>query len=108
MDKYVAIYVTSTQNGGEPISEREHNATVAVICRKFVEVFGGCTKTQGTGFWQSDTKGLIEEPVTIVKAYHTLENSEALAVVIPLARDIKTLFNQEAVSVETERGLEFI
>lgn len=108
MNKFVALYVTSTRNGGEPITKREHLATVKRVASTFSQAFGGATCTQGTGYWLSDTKGLIAESVTIVKSYHILDESEALAVVIPLASYIKAEFNQEAVSVETERGLEFI
>jgi hypothetical protein len=108
MKKFVSIYVTSTRDGGKPIEERQHLAVVREVAAVFSTKFGGATCTKGTGFWQSDVKGLIEEPITIVKSYHQLDPKDALAIVIPIAQAIKFRFNQEAVSVETEEGLEFI
>lgn len=108
MKNFVAIYVTSTQDGGVPLGPRTHKAIVTKVATKLSQAFGGCTCTKGTGYWLSDSQGLIAEPVVIVKSYHTLETSEALAIVTPLARELKREFHQEAVSVETEQGLEFI
>lgn len=108
MKNFVAIYVTSTNNGGEPIEPRVHLATVSKLAKQFSESFGGCTCIPATGYWLSDSKGLIAESVTIVKSYHSLETSAALAIVTPLAESLKLEFNQEAVSVETEQGLEFV
>jgi hypothetical protein len=108
MKNFVAIYVTSTRNGGEPIDRDQHEALVTEICGQFAKAFGGCTEIPATGYWESDTKGTIRERVVIVKSYHDKEPQEALAFVIPIAQVIKYRFNQEAVSVETEQGLEFI
>ncbi len=108
MNKFVAIYVTSTRNGGEPIDPLQHQALVDEVCKQFSHIFGGCTEIPATGYWESETKGLIKERVVIVKSYHDKEPREALAIVIPIAQVIKYRFNQEAVSVETEEGLEFI
>jgi len=108
MNKFIAIYVTSTRNGGEPLEPETHKTTVSEICAQFSKSFGGCTCLPATGYWLSNTKGLIEEPITIVKSYHTLETRDALAIVTPIAEVIKYRFNQEAVSIETELGLEFI
>jgi hypothetical protein len=108
MNKFVAIYVTSTRNGGEPIEPRQHEALVSEVCKQFSRAFGGCTQTDSVGYWESDTKGTIRERVVIVKSFHDKTTKEALAIVTPIAQAIKYRFNQEAVSVETEQGLEFI
>lgn len=108
MNKFVSLYVTSTKNGGELLDPKTVLATVNKVAAEFSKKFGGCTATPGTGYWLSDTKGLIAEQVVIIKSYHELETKDALAVVLPLAQYIKREFNQEAVSVETELGLEFI
>lgn len=108
MKNFVSVYITSTKNGGEPIPARAHKAVVQRVAAQFTATFGGATCTAGTGYWQSDTKGIIQEKITIVKSYHALEPRAALAIVVPIAAAIKAEFNQEAVSVETESGLEFI
>ena len=108
MNKFVRLYVTSTRNGGEPIDRDQHDALVTEICKQFSRAFGGCTQTDAVGYWKSDTKGIIRERVVLVTAFHNIEPRDALAIVTPIAQAIKYRFHQEAVSLETEDGLNFI
>ena len=104
----ITFYVPSTQNVGKPLPVRERKALVTRVANVFAESFGGCTCTNGIGYWKSETGKLIGESVTLVSSYHALETSEALAIVIPLAQAIKAEYGQEAIAIETELGIDFI
>ena len=104
----VIIYVPSTQNKGQPLPEGKHEALVEEVAKQFTTYFGGATCTAGTGYYQADNGDLIRERVTLVTSYHDKKSDEALALVVPIALAIKSEYGQEAISVETEQGIEFI
>lgn len=106
LKNFVAIYVPST-NGGKKITRRIHNVFVKEIALQFSNQFGGCTTTKGIGYWPGKS-GLITESVTIVRSYYDIDSTVALSLANVLASYIKTKLNQEAVSIETESGLDFI
>ena len=66
------------------------------------------SSTLGVGSYVAHNGELIRERVTLVTSYHSLETSEALAIVIPLALAIKSEYGQEAIAIETEQGIDFI
>lgn len=108
MNKFVSVYVPSTRHA-VPISKQEHDKAVRDVGTKFAREFGGFTATEGLGGWLSDSKGLITEPVTIVKSYYPDSlGTGAIRFARRIARQIKRKFQQEAVSVETESGIEFV
>ena len=104
----VIFYVPSTKNVGTPLTKSERKALITRVCNTFAESFGGCTATNGTGYFKSETGKLIKESVTLVASYHSLETSEALAIVTPLAIAIKAEYGQESIAIETEAGIDFI
>ena len=107
LNKFVSLYVPST-NKGKTITRRVHNAYVREIAEQFSTHFGGCTCTQGVGYWKSESSGLVAERVTIVKSYYSIESDIALSLAQTLANSIKTRLGQEAVSLETESGIDFV
>lgn len=108
MRKFVSLYVPHTRHA-VPVSQSEHDMAVKQIETVFSKEFGGFTATPGIGGWLSDSKGLITEPVTIVKSYYEDGASQrANTIAHRFARILKRLFQQEAVSLETENGLEFV
>lgn len=108
LTKYVSIYVPSTRHA-VPITAEEHKSAVSHVAGEFSKVLGGATAYPASGYWQSDTAGLIEESVTIVRSYYTPELvAQAQALAHSLAEGIKVQFGQEAVTIETEEGIEFI
>lgn len=108
LDKFVTFYVPSTHHVGKPLPVRERHALVTRVARELSNAFGGATATKGQGYYVSDTKGLIVEPVTLVKSYHECDTSEALAIVVPLAQAIKNEYGQESILIETEKGVLFV
>jgi hypothetical protein len=94
----VALYVPGTQG---PATATDNAAQVERIAAEFSRMFGGATAQESTGFWMSDTAGLVRESVTIVYANCTAEQLEKhLAAVVELARQIKAEMQQEALSCE--------
>jgi hypothetical protein len=104
----IALYVPSTQNVGKPLPEGKHEKLVSQVAEQFTKAFGGATATAGEGFYTAENGELIRERVTIVTSYHDKTTSEALSIVIPIAKVIKTRYGQEAITIETELGIDFI
>ena len=95
---HVALYVPGTQG---PDTATDNAAQVERVAAEFSRMFGGATAQESTGFWMSDTAGLVRESVTIVYANCTAEQLEKhLAAVVELARQIKAEMQQEALSCE--------
>lgn len=102
----VALYVPGTQG---PATATDNAAQVERIAAEFSRMFGGATAQDSTGFWMSDTAGLVRETVTIVYAACTAEQLEKhLAAVVELAQQIKREMAQEAVSAEINGKLYII
>jgi hypothetical protein len=108
LSKRVSLYVPSTQNVGKPMEPGKHERLVQDVAREFSQKFGGATCTPAEGYYTADNGELIRERITIVTSYHDKSQQEALAIVIPIAQVIKTRYGQEAISIETESGIEFI
>ena len=104
----VSVYVPSTFSGDQPMPVTVHNQIVHDVAGKLSAEFGGATATKGTGFWLSDSHGLIEESVTIVTSYHDHDVKQAVAFITKIAQEIKAGYCQEAVTIETESGIDFI
>lgn len=102
----VALYVPSTTDTDKPT---DNAAQVERVARAFCGWFGGATAQESTGFWMSDTAGLVRESVTIVFAACTADQlRERLPDVLTLAQQIKQDMAQEAVSVELNGALYII
>ena len=79
----------------------DNAAQVERVAREFCGWFGGATAQESTGFWMSDTAGLVREAVTIVYAACTADQlRERLPDVLNLAQQIKAEMQQEALSCE--------
>lgn len=102
----VALYVPGTQGTA---TATDNAAQVERVARAFCGWFGGATAQESTGFWMSDTAGLVRESVTIVFAACTADQlRERLPDVLTLAQQIKQDMAQEAVSVEISGTLYII
>ena len=102
----VALYVPGTQG---PATATDNAAQVECVARDFCGWFGGATAQQSTGYWLSESAGLVREAVTIVYAACTAEQlREHLPDVLQLAQQIKAEMQQEAVSAEINGTLYII
>lgn len=103
LEHRVSIYVPGTVDTDKAADNRQQVERVAA---EFSRMFGGATATTATGYWMSDTAGLVAESTTIVYAACTAEQLEKhLAEVVELARQIKREMRQEAVSLELDSCL---
>lgn len=102
----VALYVPSTTDTDKPT---DNAAQVERVARAFCGWFGGATAQESTGFWMSDTAGLVRESVTIVYAACTAEQlREHLPDVLTLAQQIKQDMAQEAVTITIDQKMYII
>lgn len=102
----VALYVPGTQG---PATATDNAAQVERVASRFCEMFGGATAQESTGFWMSDTTGLVREAVTIVfSACTAAQLRDHLPDVLQLAQQIKAEMQQEAVSAEINGTLYII
>ena len=103
LDHRIAIYVPGTVDTDKTADNRQQVERVAA---EFSRMFGGATATTATGFWQSESAGLVAETTTIVYAACTAQQLEKhLADVVEIARQIKREMRQEAVSLECDSCL---
>ena len=102
----VALYVPSTTDTDKPT---DNAAQVECVARDFCGWFGGATAQQSTGYWLSESAGLVREAVTIVYAACTAEQlREHLPDVLNLAQQIKAEMQQEALSIQIDEALYII
>lgn len=95
----VAVYVPSTRNVNQPLSEVEHYAEVDSVLRDFSRMFGGATSTPAIGAWQTVDGDLVKEAVTIVYAFADLTDTQKVAVKL-IAQHLAKRLGQEGVLVE--------
>lgn len=109
LDKFVSIYVPSTLHDSPAPAElvaAALNNTMTTLAL----AAGGVTVTQGQGAWYSEALGkLITESVYIVKAFCDEGNFSQVHAAARLCADtLKVALEQEAISLETSQGLDFI
>ena len=74
--------------------------------KKLSIMFGGATATTATGsYYSQDLDKLITEKITIVYAFCDSYDIEKLRAI---CENLKTVFQQESISLETENGLMFV
>ena len=107
-EKFVGVYVPGTSNETEPQTQAAHKQAVLDTAAKLSAKFGGATAYNVQGFWMSDVHGLVIDEITIVKSFYDNDVTDAIEYARTIAQGLKDEFHQEAVTVETERGIEFI
>jgi hypothetical protein len=104
----VAVYVPSTLKGNQPAPPELIEKWVRASKIKMAGLFGGFTTLTGQGGWLSDTHGLIEETVTMVRSFTDEEGLKRIGEVKELAKQMAIEMEQEAISVEVAGELNFI
>ena len=101
----ISIYVPSTILD-KPAPENIVNYYVNDTLKKLSIMFGGATATTATGsYYSQDLDKLITEKITIVYAFCDSYNLDDLRAI---CENLKTVFCQECISLETPAGLMFI
>lgn len=102
----VAIYVPGT-NGVDTAADTSF--MVDRVAAALSAMFGGASASAVSGYWLSDSVGLVKENTTVVYAFAVpADLADHLGDVVQLAQDIKRELNQEAVSLEIDGSLYLI
>ena len=108
MKNFIAVYIPGTVHT-KRIPARDQRKIAESVAGEFAGKFGGCTTSPATGYWKSETGALIAERIIIVKSYYTpAPELDAQGFANAIAASLKTRLSQEAVTVETESGIEFV
>lgn len=105
---FVSVYVPGTNGASVRLSRERQREIADETARALSLRFGGATAIPSTGYFVGENGALVKERVIIVKSYHDKPIAEALDIARDLAAGLKARLNQEAVTVETESGIEFI
>ena len=108
-DKNFVIYVPSTSNVGDRISETELNGRVSEVEQLVADEFGGFTKTETDGGYKSYSGEIIEEDIVKVSVFSTDkawdENEKGLIRAVKMwAKE----WGQESIGFEYEGDLYYI
>lgn len=102
----VAIYVPGT-NGVD--TAEDTSFMVDRVASALSSMFGGASASAVSGYWLSDSVGLVKENTTVVYAFAApAALADHLGDVVQLAQDIKRELKQEAVSLELGGSLYLI
>ena len=105
LNKKVSIYVPSTMHD-KPAPENIINYYVNDTLKKLSVMFGGATATAAIGsYYSSELDKLIQEKITICYAFCDNYDLSALQ---SICENLKTVFQQESISLETDNGLMFV
>ena len=99
----VAAYIPATININEQIDNTKYVEKMATIMS---ETFGGATATPASGFWMSDTAGLVKERTTIVFAY--AESLDNIDPVVEYLLTLKKELHQDAMALELDGKMYFL
>ena len=103
-----AVYVPGTKNVDHPLATDERREWTLAVIEKMSYVFGGATSQEALGGWISESGQLVVENVAIVYSYAPAKTAEYESHVRNIAAWLAAELNQEAVSVETPDGMDFV
>ena len=94
----VAVYVPSTSNTNESATSLQADM-IERVAREFSANYGGCTAESVTGYWLSDSVGLVKETPVRVWAHCAEYN---VTDIVSLAERLKADMAQEAILIELD------
>jgi hypothetical protein len=102
----VKIYVPSTVNVNQSV---DNAVIIDKILSELSGMFGGATKFDAIGCWQSQQAGLVKEKITICQSYCNEEQLKGnIERVIEICENLKSEMSQEAISLEVNNKLYFV
>ena len=105
LNKKVSIYVPSTMHD-KPAPANVVNYYINDTLKKLSVMFGGATMQPARGSWYSkELDQLISEDIYICYSYCDSYDIEKLK---SICENLKTVFMQESISLETPAGLMFV
>ena len=103
-----AVYVPGTRNTNQTLTENERKEWTLGVIRRMSYVFGGATAQEGLGGWVTQDGELVLENVNIVYSYTENKTAENEIAVRSIAAWLAAELKQEAVTIETPDGLDFV
>ena len=101
MKDKVVFYIPS-ESDGQSINNTQVLRSVAM---KLSRLFGGCTVTDGVGYWENGQKELISESVKLVYAFGNFSHYHSHGLFLSIALDVKELLHQESIAYEINNHL---
>jgi hypothetical protein len=103
----VSLYVPTKDKNNQELPAELIQKMVDITASKFSEVNGGATSTEALGYWKSVAGELIKEKVVVVFSYSN-ELEKSIEVAIETGEQLKTMADQDAISLEVNNELYFI
>ena len=96
----VVFYIPSESNG----QSINNSAVLHYVAKQLADLFGGCTITDGVGYWKNGQGELISESVKLVYAFGNFQK-EIDSLFLLLAEWIGDQLDQESVAYEINNHL---
>jgi hypothetical protein len=103
----VSLYVPTKDKNNIDLPAELIQKMIDITASKFSEVNGGATSTEALGYWKSVAGELIKEKVVVVFSYSN-ELEKSIEVAIETGEQLKTMADQDAISLEVNNELYFI
>ncbi len=95
--------ITVPSNIQGKVNKPLHDTIVSQIALDLTKNYGGCTTTASTGYYHSQSQGLILETVTVIAcAYHDYQYDDMQASIKAYVALIKEQMKQESIIVQHE------
>ena len=107
ISNHIAVYIPGT-TGSKILPKKNQDAIAARAAKLFSKRFGGCTRIPAIGSWVDDSGQLISEKIIIVKSFYSCDSTIAYTTAARIARAVKSMLFQQAVSIESNEGIDFI
>ena len=103
------IYVPSTKNTTEPISQKEFKKRINDTIRFYRKYLGGSTKIIGVGNWRSGSKESVTEKIAKIENFSSsVDYDKADLKIKKWLYNKKREWGQNAISYEFEESLYFV
>lgn len=104
----VALYVPSTADVDQALSESAAKEVVNRSLRLFSDLFGGATAVPASGAWVASDGELVVESVTIVYSFSGELTTDSLTKIKLFCEALKAELGQEAIALEVNGALVFV
>jgi hypothetical protein len=109
MEKNIALYIPSKDGNGKLIDEKKRAVILSKVENDFLKRFERVTETEAVGLWKSHSGLITRERITIVRSYYDIQYNDTVRKgVKKVAEMVKTMLNQDCVSLEQNGDLEFV
>lgn len=106
LESNIKIYIPGTIDANRKINTSKY---VDMTLNLFNGFFGGSTKYQAIGCWNSANFGVIKEKINVIESYCTEDQlKDNIGEIIDFCLKLKNELNQENISLEVNNKLYFV